>query len=118
MAGFGIIVDKIDDYIHFKVQGSFPGREGLLEPDLIKHACKEHNCNKVLLDVTELDFNPNVKDLIDFKKYINKLNREKKVKMALLRSPSGFDKLVKIFEKKKVEYFKTFTDKNEALDWL
>ena len=118
MPGFGIISDKKEDYIHFKVLGKFPGKMVLQEPDLILHSCKEYKCNKVLLDITELEFSARVGDIVDFRDYINRLNKEKDVKLAVLRHPKRLDVLLKVFERKRVNYFKTFTDKDESLSWL
>jgi len=116
--GINTNIEKKDGYIHFKIEGEYPGLQILNGIDQILEAANKYQINNILLDIRNLEYSLSSIDSFNIGEYIAKTYSDKLIKIACLRDKYKEDDFTEIVAINRGANFHLFNDENNAINWL
>ncbi len=116
--GIKTFIEKKDGYIHFILEGDFPGLEILDGFDQIVKASDEYNIKNILLDIRNFQYDLTNMESFSIGEYIAKTYGDKILKIACLRNISKDDNFTEVVAKNRGANFYFFNDEADAINWL
>lgn len=111
-------ITKKDSYIHFKLNGEFPGIEILTGFDKIIESSEKYNIKNILLDIRNFNYDLSNMDSFNIGQYIANTYSEYKLKIACLRKKDKKNDFTETVAINRGAFFKLFNNEKEAIDWL
>lgn len=111
-------VTKKEDYIYFKIKGDYSWKNERPKFDEIVKASDNLNCETILLDCREINYDVSTFDRYEIGEYIAENYGERNLKIALLGNPKKLDRFTETVAQNRGANFRMFTEENEALKWL
>ena len=114
--------EKKDEYIHFRVKGVFQKFD--IDRSLIDvfyeivESADRYDCNKVLLDASELDYKIETIEKNKIGEFVANFCNKNLIKIACLRNLVHIDNFTELVAHNRGADFKFFNDEKEAVNWL